>query len=178
MKIILFFYCVLCSFQTIAQTQSNIDTIYWTPSYKLKWEDFQAKPDSNSKFKAVTAASINYTITNDEKSFSYKVSCVFYKKRSWRLSNENILLQHEQGHYDLAELFARKMRLAFKKYKFSNPATVKNDIKKIATTIRAERDRINVLYDKETNFSINKKKQLYWSNKIKAELKALEAYSK
>ncbi|MBK7883872.1 MAG: DUF922 domain-containing protein [Chitinophagaceae bacterium] len=168
MKIAIFVFTISLVF-TFNKAFSQ-DTIHWSPCYKLKWEDFQGTPDTTSKFKAVSAASINYTLTNDEKSFSYNVICVFYKKKSWSKSKSGNLLRHEQGHFDLAELFARKLRQAFKNYKFNNPATIQNDFKQIAKDIRSERDKVNTMYDKETNFSINKEKQVYWSKRIAKEL--------
>ncbi|MBK7883871.1 MAG: DUF922 domain-containing protein [Chitinophagaceae bacterium] len=123
----------------------------------MKWEDFQGTPDTTSKFKAVSILGINYSFTSDEKSFSYNVTCTFNKKRSWTRSNNSTLLQHEQGHFDISELFVRKLRQAFKNYKYNNPATIKSDFKKIATDIRNECSKLDDLYDKETNFSINEK---------------------
>lgn len=151
------------------------DTIHWRSDYKLKWEDFRGKPDTNSQYAAISSPAISFTLTYNETSFSYKVFCYFNKSKSWSLSKNQNLLSHEQGHFDIAELFARKLRKAFKNYKL-NPATIQSDFNKVYNKIREERDKLDNLYDKETNLSRNKVKQLYWTKKIIFELKKLEEY--
>lgn len=166
---------LLLIFSICAFSQSQ-DTIYWSTCYKLKWDDFLSTPDNNSKFKAVSSVGINYRLTHDEKSFAYSITCTFNRKKSWSKSTDSTLLGHENTHFNITELFARKLNQAFKNYKMNVPATIQNDFKKIAMLIRSQRDSMDNLYDKETNFSINKKKQLFWDKKIAKELKLLEAY--
>ncbi|MBS1736099.1 MAG: DUF922 domain-containing protein [Bacteroidetes bacterium] len=151
------------------------DTIHWRPGYKLKWEDFQGKPDSNSPYKAISTPAISYNLSVNEKKISYKVSCHFYKIKSWTKSDNQELLMHEQGHFDIAELFARKLRKKFAEYKFSS-ATISYDFREIYNKVVEEKDKMDSLYDKETNLSRNKQKQIYWNKKISSELKKLEAY--
>jgi predicted secreted Zn-dependent protease len=83
---------------------------------------------------------------------------------------------HEQGHFDIAELFARKLRKAFVGYKF-NAQTVGKDIDHLFILNRQERTQMDMLYDKETDFSRNRKQQLLWNKKIKAELGTLQKYA-
>jgi len=53
----------------------------------------------------------------------------FLRKKSWArvLSNDGLI--HEQGHFNISEISARKLMVAFKNYKF-NSATVVQDLKK------------------------------------------------
>ena len=83
---------------------------------------------------------------------------------------------HEQGHFDLAELFARKLRKAYAEYKF-NAQTVGKDIDNLFILNRKERTNMDILYDKETDFSRNRKQQLFWNKKIKDELDNLLRYT-
>jgi len=152
------------------------DTIRWTPYYKLKWEDFQGRPDSASSYKAVTIADIFSTLSYNNSTFNLKATCSFYKKKSWALGTGQNLLSHEQGHFNIAELFTRKLRMAFKEYKF-NPKTIEADYNNIFSRIKAERAKMDASYDHETNLSRNKSKQVAWNKKIEAELKKLEKYS-
>lgn len=159
----------------ISHSAFSQDTIHWRSDYRLKWDDFQGIPDSSSLFKAVTVANISSVLSYNNSTFNVKISCTFEKSKSWTLSSGQILLLHEQGHFDIAELFARKLRKVFKKYTF-NAKTIEKDYNNIFTKIKMERAKMDSLYDKETNLSRNKSKQLYWNNKIKAELKKLETY--
>lgn len=159
----------ICS-KSIAQ-----DTIHWRAEHKLKWEDFRGKPDTSSEYKAITVADVKYILTYNNSEFNVKVTCAFEKRKSWTRSSDSIGLAHEQGHFDIAELFARKLRKAFKNYVF-NPTTIESDFNKIFIKIKSERRAYNDMYDKETNFSRSKVKQLYWNRKIMAELKKLDIY--
>lgn len=135
------------------------DTINWRPNYILKWEDFQGKADSSSEFGAITYAATQYSFKSSDTSFHTKVFCYFDKRVSWVRVKSDIGLIHEQGHFNIAELFARKLRKAFKSYKF-NTVTVRQDLRTIFDRIVKERDLKDKLYDKETDFSRNKQAQL------------------
>ncbi len=160
----------------ICHNSISQDTIHWRPDYKLSWEDFQGRPDSNSEYKAISSPSINFSLSYNKSSFSYNVICSFNKSKSWTLSNSQNLLTHEQGHFDIAEIFARKLRQTFKNYKV-NLVTIERDFKKMYDKTISERDSMNALYDKETDFSRNKPKQLYWNKKIIKELKKFQAFA-
>lgn len=166
---------VIFLFITVSNKSFSQDTIHWRPDYKLKWEDFQGIPDSTSQHKAISSPSINYSLFYNEKTFNYEVFCSFNKKKSWVKGKDSVLLIHERGHFDIAELFARKLRQLFKSYNLNAP-TIKNDFKKMYDKVRIERDKMDDLYDKETDFSKNKQKQAYWNKKIVQELKKLKEF--
>ena len=171
-KNLLIIFFIIISANSIAQ-----DTIHWQSNYKLMWSDFTGQPDMTSEYKAITAADIKFILSYNNSSFDVKVDCIFDKKKSWTSRIDSIGLVHEQGHFDIAELFARKLRKAFREYVF-NPKTIESDFNKIFDSIKKERKAFNNLYDKETNFSRNKIKQIYWNKKIATELKKLEVFSK
>jgi len=171
-KIILVALLITSSLNSFSQ-----DTIYWSPCYILKWEDFQGKVDSSSQFGAVSRPGIKYYLSANEDSFNVKVISFFIKSMSWsRLKSSDTLLMHEQVHFDIAELFARKLRKSFSEYKF-NYLTVGKYIDKLFLLNKQERTKIDTLYDEETNFSRNRKQQLLWNKKIKAELDKLKKYA-
>lgn len=153
------------------------DTIYWQPNYKLKWQDFQGIPDSSSKDGAISYPVIRYHLSANEDSFNVKVICFFIRSKSWsKFKKNDTLLMHEQGHFDIAELFARKLRKTFSEYKF-NRQTVGKDIDKIFLLNRQQRTETDMLYDKETNHSQNTRQQVLWIKKIKTELDSLKDFA-
>jgi hypothetical protein len=151
------------------------DTINWSPGYKLTWVDFQCKPDSLSEFGAVTYAGVRYSSSFSDKFLTFKVYCYFNKKISWVRVKSDYGLIHEQGHFNIAELFARKLRKGFKDYKF-NLATVDKDLKTIFEQMKNERKKMDSLFDLGTDFSRNNMGQKHWNLKITYELQKLEAY--
>lgn len=152
------------------------DSIAWKPDYKLKWEDFRGVPDRTSDRIAITVSNIGYSLGYNKTSYSVKVKCVFVKRKSWTTTADSAVLVHEQGHFDISEIYARKLRKAFKEYKF-NPQTVQADLKAIFTRLNSDRRLYNELYDIETDASRNPTMQKQWNKKLADELNALKAFA-
>ena len=155
--------------------QAQQDTIHWRQDYKLKWDDFQGKPDMNSDNRAITVVDVGYDLSFTKNKFDVTVSCVFMKKKSWKKEEDSVRLAHEQGHFDIAEIFARKLRMAFRSYVF-NSKTISSDFRSIFSKLYADKEALDSLYDKETDFSRNRSMQLIWNKKILTELHKLDPY--
>jgi len=152
------------------------ETLEWSPSRKLSWADYWASPDPNSDAAASTTTylTISYNITSSD--FSYKIESKFSKSRSWGLYKTAYILSHEQGHFDIAEVFARKLYKKMLDYKFDRK-NYQKDLKKIYQDILDEKKEMQEKYDEETNHSINKDKQAEWLKKIQALLIEYEDYA-
>ena len=103
-----------------------------------------------------------------------KIQAYFYPDESWykpEQCNENTL-QHEQLHFDITELFARKMRIQVEQATFSN--NVKAEINDIYLEVLADLEKLQERYDWETDFSRNLANQEKWNNRIADALKRLE----
>ena len=144
----------------------------WSAGRKLTWADYKAKPnpDSDAAASTTTYLGIDYKISST--SFSYKIESRFSKTRSWGLHKTEYILSHEQGHFDIAEVFARKLHKKMSEYKFDRK-TYQKDLKKIYEEVTKEKEETQNEYDRETRHSINKEKQAEWLKKI---AKMLEEY--
>lgn len=159
-----------------AVINQNNNLIDWSASRKLTWEDFKGPVDPESKNAALTSSSINIEFGYDDNGLEYSIKCSFNKEKSWVRIRNNEVLAHEQGHFDLAELHARKLFKAMKAYKF-NARTVGKDVNNIYDSLMAEHHAAQNLYDQETDYSRNKVKQEEWQKKIADELKSLQAFA-
>ena len=99
------------------------------------------------------------------------MNAYFYPNESWYKPDicDDFILGHEQLHFDISELFARKMRRKLRRTSFSD--NVKAEIRKIYKDILKELKDYQELYDWETDFSRNREKQLEWNKKITEALK-------
>ncbi|MBK6384720.1 MAG: DUF922 domain-containing protein [Chitinophagaceae bacterium] len=170
MKYLLKYFLILLLFPSVLFSQSsNEEVLEWDPSRKLSWADYKARPnpDSDAAASTTTYLGINYNITS--RSFSYKIYSRFSKTRSWGLHKTAYILSHEQGHFDIAEIFARKLHKKMSEYEF-NKKTYNKDLEKIYRDVTKEKEDTQNQYDKETNHSINKTEQLLWLKKIAAML--------
>lgn len=90
------------------------DIITWSKNYSLKWSDFLADPNSSAFEDSSSNIKYHHTWTVKSEMIDGKIfyqidkiqlSTLFLRHLSWvrqQLSSNN-LLNHEQGHFDLAE---------------------------------------------------------------------------
>jgi len=168
---------VVCLFivPLVAWAQEE-EFIEWSSAKKLTWGDYLASPSSLSDAAAITstALGIEYHLRNNI--LSYKITCRFSKTRSWGKDKTNYILQHEQGHFDITEIFARKLAKEIKNYKF-NPRTYQEDLSKLYKKVMDEKEQYQNKYDAETDYSRNKEKQSEWLKRIEDELEELEVFT-
>lgn len=144
--------------------------VLWTPSKKLTWSDFKGKPSNISNAAAITASGISYSFsaqgTKDKVELDFKVETHFYPDKSWyKATTANpIVLSHEQLHFDISEVFARKLRQILAETKFTNNA--KSEVKEIYRNVLRELNDYQNQYDDETNFSRDTVQQLIWNKRI------------
>ncbi len=150
--------------------------IEWNAARKLNWNDFKSAPDPNSPNAALTNTAINIEFGYDKSGFQYSIKCSFDKTLSWVRVKDDAVLAHEQGHFDIAELYARKLNKALKGYRF-NANSVANDVNKIYNDMMTAHRDAQEVYDHETDYSRNKIKQEEWLKKIAADLKDLESFA-
>jgi len=151
------------------------DAIQWSAA-RLTWNDYLAKPGVYDDAAAITstALGIEYHVKDNE--LTYKISCLFSKIKSWGRYKSDYILSHEQGHFDITEIFARKLAKAMEEYIF-NPRTFRTDLDKIYQRIMREKEDYQELYDQGTDYSRDKKMQAEWLKKIALELDDLEEWA-
>ena len=164
------FLVFLVPFTLCAQEEA----IEWSSDFRLSWSQFQGAPQQRSKIAAVTASGISYEFSSTERDgymeLEYSVKAHFYPKQSWyhpEMAND-LILSHEQLHFDISELFARKMRQRMEATRFTKK--VKAEVKEIYEEIIREMRAFQSRYDQETDFSRNRAAQLEWNRAVQAEL--------
>ncbi len=155
--------------------------ILWNSSRDLNWSDFQSNQSrAGQGFYAYTHCTITFQYDWKKVGSTYKmvhdVNAYFVPNRSWSYAAKrtSALLKHEQLHFDITELHARKMRKAFDNYTFKN--SYQRDIQNIFDKLTAENQKMQQQYDSQTNHSINKASQAKWEKFVQSELKKWAAY--
>ena len=153
----------------------------WNESIKLTWADFKASPDLKSRASAITASGITfeYSVKTSGKEvvdFSTKVEAHFYPNKSWFLEKQVDvhILAHEQLHFDITELYARKFRAQIKKLIVNQ--NVKDQMNRLHATINEAVNETQKRYDAQTNHSMNREMQKEWEITIQKELSEYEDY--
>ena len=154
------------------------DTLYWSSGYKLTPKDFRGKPDTTASYPSTSICGIKYIGHAKKNSVKTEAFGIFIRPKSWAVISEddNLWLIHEQLNFDIAELFARKLRKTFSEYKFRY-MTVQQDLDSLYDINHNEMNKMHASYEKETNHGIDESEQSIWNHKIKSEMENLEKYS-
>ena len=158
----------------VIQTPDHID---WSESRKLRWSDFKMKAPPCNNHAALTNSGMSMDLELRNNEFKVTVHAKFNPDKSWKkegLKEEAYLLQHEQLHFDITELYARKLRKTFLERRW----TMDDDFNSLFQDLyNANQDMlwsVQDVYDKETEHSILKAEQAKWN---KAIADSLELYS-
>lgn len=157
------------------------DTLRWRNDYKLNWADFQGKDANSSPFSAQSNCIYTLkTIPNFSHDTLYVTEILhpcFTRRASWVKpdAHQDSLLMHEQLHFDLCELYARK----FRKRLAEQPLSLlqfDNQIRSTFEAIWKEYGDAQQLYDQETEHGIVRQKQNKWLVNVAAELELLKEF--
>jgi hypothetical protein len=181
----LFFIC--------CKTSLGVDDknfILWQNTKQLTFKDFKGKPNklSNELFgHCATQYRFEHKIDNATKLPKFIIKCYFNKKMSFIINKKDTLtLRHEQIHFNIEELFCRKVRKSWDSLNILKEKKV-GLYNKVRYKIHKKNNLLNNLFDKEEHSingsilhdnievhadSILKK----WELKIEQELNDLEKY--
>jgi hypothetical protein len=172
-----YFLLLLSALPVLALAQESTEEhIDWSPARKLDWKDFKSQPDpaSDAAASTTTYLGIEYSLIDDV--IYYKIACRFSPVKSWGIHKTDYILGHEQGHFDIAEIFARKLHKRISEYSF-NKNSYKQDLRKIYLEVMSEKEKWQNAYDAETEHSIRRKEQKEWLVRINNELENHKDYA-
>lgn len=153
--------------------------IFHDNDYRLKWKDFQGPEEEGfESFDAVSYVGfrLGYKGTARQDSLRIVVEAFFNPKRSWHDGDTTAyLLQHEQVHFDITELYTRKLKQKLKGATLTYK-TYQQTIKDLEKAVRAEMNTADSIYDAATDNSLNKTEQAKWNTNIAKDLEALKIY--
>ncbi|RYY88243.1 MAG: DUF922 domain-containing protein [Chitinophagaceae bacterium] len=164
------------SYTAAPMREENAELIPWTARRIVGWDDFQSAPVQGTEAVASTSTTLGLTYQVKDGELSYNITCNFQKTKSWGLMKTDYILAHEQAHFDITELCARRMFEELSAYQL-NRRTVKADLTAIYNKVVAEKEALQNQYDGETDHSRNRKLQAQWLERIEKDLEATQAYA-
>jgi hypothetical protein len=165
----------------ISQFQNEVE---WHRNAILKWENFKAKlslQDSLSSVAAKTYCGFQYTIGKAPltKRTEVSVKTIFDCKLSWvkpEERNRKELLEHEQIHFNICELYARQLKKKLTEAQFTSYNISGYSYRLFMETSDDYKKRQD-LYDAETNHGLDVAKQIIWKFTIDNELLNFEQWA-
>lgn len=157
-------------------TIEDESSIPWSPNRKLTWDDFMSQPKYGSEAVALTSTALGLTYKAAPSGLQYQITCSFTKHKSWATMKTSYILAHEQAHFDITELFARRLHQALSAYEFQ-ARSFKADIASIYKRVVKEKEEFQKEYDHETDHSRDRQQQKLWLERIDQMLAASESFA-
>jgi hypothetical protein len=154
----------------------SAEMIPWQTDKRLAWDDFLCQPRIGTDAVASTSTSLGIAYQLEDGELKYHITCYFNKEKSWGLMKTDYILAHEQGHFDITEIFARRLNEALQNYQF-NRKTFKKDIGQIYQSIVSQKEEYQKTYDAETDHSRSRKIQYDWLERIETLLAETQPFS-
>ena len=152
--------------------QADRDIVVWSQNRKLTWADFQGEVDQAAK--AIEAAKSRIAISLDMScgaTSKLTLTAEFEKGNSWVKPGETTdrLLRHEQTHFDIVELFRRRLDKTIRQAgnACGNRELIASRYKENDRALSDEQAR----YDAETKHGTDLESQQQWTERV---LKALK----
>ena len=170
---------------TLQQRIDGATAIVWSEERKLTWDDFLGTPPpAPGEEGARTAYSLFYGARCSGKRFEFRVVAAVLPRQSWvvptvlgdpALSLRS--LRHEQTHFDLSEVHARRMRRYFSE--LAAPcARSEVELNTLAQRLARDESAAQQRYDDETNYGRNPSRQTDWNAEAARQISALRAFER
>ena len=152
----------------------------WSKQQPLRWNDYRVSQRNTIKHgfavSAITSYQYYFLPRELHTDSCLNVLTLFRKKTSWvKDTVEQIVLEHEQIHFDIAELYARKIRERFQSFRGTQCSV--SDIYYQVDSLLDAADRYQELFDRDTFYGRSSRIQERWRDQMDTELKQLEEFS-
>ena len=109
----------------------------------------------------------------------FRVYNTFSTERSWVRpeARTNEVLEHEQGHFDLCELYTRKLRERFDEVEGINVDNLKRITRSVWHEVHGEYRERQEQYERETEHGLNRAGQEAWTVWLEKELSTTENWA-
>ncbi len=178
-QLILLFIGLVC---TMAFTGQD-SLITWKHDIQLDWSDFTQRVGQGGVFKAFTYSGIRYEVRDYNGTIQIDVAAYFLPDESWAFQDflNPELLAHEQFHFHITELYARRMRQEFREFEVGVEQFIEEHLieklKDLFNSIYDEMENTQKEYDEDTSHGTKQDVQDKWQATIEGQLKSTEVYA-
>jgi hypothetical protein len=160
-----------------------VPEIPWAADRPLTWTDFRGTPPTDGAEQARTVYQLSYESRCRGFEFTVHAAAVMLPLQSWvkpgvleTPAGSARVLRHEQTHFNLTEVYARRMRRFFKE--LYNPCGLLDErLREAVDRFGTEEAEAQKRYDSETKYGLEAQVQDRWDREVAAMLADLEAYA-
>jgi hypothetical protein len=170
--------------EEMAAVAAPSGAVPWSASRRLAWTDFRADaPAAEGPESALTAYSLLYGLRCERGKLDIRVVAAFLPEKSWvkrdmlrRADDSRQALQHEQTHFDLSEVHARRMRKYFPSM-YDPCGRRDSSLTSLAEGFVEQESAAQALYDQETDHGRKPVAQRRWDASVAGLLSELGAFA-
>lgn len=160
------------------------EPLAWSSRRPLAWSDFQGPATADGDENARTVYNLSFESRCRGEAFTFTVTALFFPAESWvkaqvladRVAAVQVL-QHEQTHFDLTEVYARRMRRYFSG--LYNPCGQTDEaINAAVERFAREEGEAQQRYEAETNHGLIANRQLGWTSDVSEMLTSLSEFAR
>ena len=157
-----------------AVNTASVPGFQWSEEHKLSWDDFNGPVKAETgEAAAATHCGIGFKTarSDDAKKLEIIVYNTFYVNKSWVRPDAKIasILDHEQGHFDLCELYTRMLRKRMNEVNITS-GDMRPVLEHIYFDVKNEYENRQQAYEQETIHGTDIPKQKRWQKIIAMEL--------
>jgi hypothetical protein len=155
------------------------DTVFYKPSRKLSWTDFQGSPNRpGQRYAAAVFSSMSYEgnskMTGKHLQVTIGMKVFMVKSMSWGKAEarNTYTLAHEQTHFDITRIVAERFKEKLKKMDLTiedYDSQIQYEFLESFREMNTEQEK----YDGESQHGLNTTVQAEWNQKIKAEIERI-----
>ncbi|HYS21282.1 MAG TPA: DUF922 domain-containing protein [Gemmatimonadales bacterium] len=152
----------------------------WSATRPLRWGDFHGVPRQGGDEAAKTAYGIYYAWKCRGRAFEFRAVAAFHTQESWvqpAVVSDSAegprTLGHEQTHFDIAEVYARRLRRHLRELGGGGGepcAQSDADLSAAAQRLLDEEKAMQRRYDAETAHGLRRREQAAWETEIRRQL--------
>jgi len=165
-------FIFFASIVKICYSQVYDSTIIFWDDGKLTWDSFKGIPNPNYGATAISETGLFYHVFDND---YVAIFVLFRTSGSYTHEHNEEALEHEQIHFDICELYARKMNKAFHERQNDENFT-KEKCQKLLDSIYIEYNNYQEKYDKGCYFGADTLKQKEWEMRVDSEIDELDKY--
>jgi hypothetical protein len=157
--------------------------IAWSLNRPLTWDDFRATPPTDGEEQAKTVYLLSYESRCRGQDFNVDVTAIMLPSQSWvkpfvraTVAGSARVLRHEQTHFNLTEVHARRMRRYFKEL-YNACGLPDERLREAVDRFVREESEAQGRYDRETQYGRNDLAQKRWDQDVADMLSSLATFS-
>ncbi|MEN8158019.1 MAG: hypothetical protein ABFS10_13795 [Bacteroidota bacterium] len=152
-------------------------SIEWDPAHPIRDTDFSGYPNFLSTYAAAISSYFNYEITGNSYD-SVRVKTLMQTHHSWMkksFRNSDYLLRHEQYHFNMSEVYARKFKKLI--YSLRDESFSEEKLKSLYLSQLRELNAMQDRYDTDCDHSLLMERQKDWEYLIDSMLNSFAYYA-